>query len=49
MQNRLKKPVKLKPYSRWSYNTSSILPSPYCTKDRSCTTLPIFTESQYDR
>ena len=49
MQNRLKKAVKLKPYSRWAYSTSSTLHLPYCTEGRSCTTLPKFTESQYAR
>ena len=50
MQNQRKKAKKAKPYSRWSYSTSSALHSPcYTYEQRSCTTLPIFSESIYDR
>ena len=49
MQNQRKKVRKAKPYSRWSCNTSSFVNSPNYAKSRSCTTLPIFSESIYDR
>ena len=49
MQNQPKKARKLKPYSRWSYNTSSSFTSPYYTEDRDCSTPPIFSENIYAR
>ena len=50
MQNQLKKPIKKKQYSRWSYSTSSLFNSPYSmAKTASCTTLPKFSEIIYAR